>query len=79
MHHDLAELLRQRLSIIADHAFRDRDPAAHLAALQGISEKISTWIKDNRSACDPQLRHYLANSSFDKALAHLSADGTTAS
>ena len=69
----LTELLRQRVSIIADHAWRDRDAASHLAALQEVSEKISTWTAAHRSEVDAQLRHYLANCSFEKALAHLDA------
>ena len=37
MHDDLAALLRRRKETIADHAFRDRDPAAHLEALKAVS------------------------------------------
>lgn len=66
--HELAELLQQRLNLIADHAFRDRDPAAHLNALAEVSEKISTWTLQHRRELDPRLRHFLANSSFQKAL-----------
>lgn len=71
---ELIELLRQRISIIDDHAWRDRDGAAHLDALKQVSEKISAWTLAHRSEVDPQLRHYLSNSSFQKALAHLAAD-----
>ncbi len=70
---ELIDLLRQRVAIIADHAWRDRDSAGHLEALKDVSEKISGWTKDHRAAVDPQLRHYLANASFQKALAHLEA------
>ena len=70
---ELIDLLRQRVAIIADHAWRDRDAAAHLEALKEVSEKISAWTKAHRSEVDPQMRHYLANSSFQKALAHLEA------
>ena len=73
MHPELADLLRRRLSVIADHAWRDRDPAAHLDALKSASEDISAWTATHRSSLDPQLRHFLANSSFDKALAHIGA------
>jgi hypothetical protein len=73
MHPELAELLRQRLAVISDHAWRDRDAAAHLEALKDVSEKITAWTLANRSQLDPQLRHFLSNCSFDKALAHLDA------
>ncbi len=71
---ELIELLRQRIAIIADHAWRDRDGAAHLEALKQVSEKITAWTAAHRSEVDPQLRHYLGNSSYQKALAHLEAD-----
>jgi len=71
MHPELADLLRHRLSVIADHAWRDRDAAGHLEALKDVSEKISAWTLEHRSQADPQLRHYLANCSYDKALAHI--------
>lgn len=67
----LKTLLRRRISIIADHAWRDRDTTEHLEALQRVSEEISAWTLAHRSSVDAQLRHYLANASFQKALAHL--------
>jgi hypothetical protein len=70
---ELIELLRRRIAIIEDHAWRDRDPAGHLSGLQEVSEKISAWTVSHRASVDAQLRHYLANSSFQKALAHLEA------
>jgi transcription termination factor NusB len=71
MHPELAELLRRRISIIADHDWRDRDSAGHLEALKEVSERLMAWTAENRPNLDAQLRHYLANASFDKALAHL--------
>lgn len=71
MHADLIQLLRRRESVIADHAWRDRDAAGHLDALKNVSEEISAWAAANRDKSDPRLRHYLANASFAKALAHL--------
>jgi hypothetical protein len=68
---ELTELLRRRVAIIADHAWRDRDATAHLQALQEVSEKISAWTLAHRTEVDAQLRHYLANASYQKALAHL--------
>ncbi len=68
---ELIDLLRRRVAIIADHAWRDRDSTSHLEALKEVSEKISTWTLAHRTEVDAQLRHYLANASYQKALAHL--------
>ncbi len=70
---ELTDLLRQRVAIIADHAWRDRDAAGHLEALKDVSEKISAWTLAHRTEVDAQLRHYLGNASYQKALAHLDA------
>jgi hypothetical protein len=70
MHDDLIQLLRHRQSVIADHEWRDRDAAGQLAALREVSEKISAWAETHQSQIDPRLRHYLANASLAKALAH---------
>lgn len=70
---ELTALLRRRVDIIADHAWRDRDGTAHLEALKEVSEKISAWTLAHRIEVDAQLRHYLANASYQKALAHLEA------
>lgn len=67
----LADLLRRRESIIADHPWRDRDPADHLAALKKVSEEITAWANANEAAIDARLRHFLTNASFAKALAYL--------
>ena len=77
MHEILAELLRKRLRIIVDHAWRDRDPAAHLEALKEVSLAITDWTQTHRTGLDARLRHYLANSSYDKALAHIGAETTS--
>jgi len=70
---ELTTLLRRRISIITDHTWRDRDAAEHLEALKRVSEEISAWTLVHRSSVDAQLRHYLSNASFQKALAHLEA------
>lgn len=70
---ELTELLRRRIALIADHAWRDRDAASHLEALKDVSEEISAWTAAHRTSVDAQLRHYLANASYQKALAHLEA------
>ncbi len=72
MHPVLSALLQHRIDIIADHTFRDRDPAAHLGALKSVSEEIAAYTAANLSAFDPKLRHYLTNSSYQKARDHLS-------
>jgi hypothetical protein len=74
---ELTQLLRRRVEIIADHAWRDRDAAEHLAALQTISEAISTWAAEHRTSVDARMRHYLANASYQKALAHLESSKNT--
>jgi hypothetical protein len=71
MHPELQSLLQQRLDIIADHPFRDRDPAAHLNALKEVSEAIQTYAENHHRDLDPKLRHYLTQSSYQKALEHL--------
>lgn len=72
---ELTDLLRHRVAVIADHAWRDRDPEAHLEALKDVSEKIAAWTRSHRTEVDAQMRHYLANASYQKALAHLEASG----
>lgn len=68
---DLIDFLHRREAIIADHAWRDRDPTGHLDALKLVSQEISNWAVSHHERIDPRLRHYLANASFQKALAHL--------
>jgi hypothetical protein len=70
---DLTTLLRRRIAIIADHPWRERDADGHLEALKEVSEKISGWALEHRTELDARLRHYLANASYQKALAHLDA------
>jgi hypothetical protein len=66
----LASALRERLALIGDEVSR-RDPARHLAKLQSVSEKIAQLEKQLPSPVDPQLAHFLARCSYDKALALL--------
>jgi len=65
----LATLLRRRLEVVADHAWRDRDPDAHLAALAEVSTSIDQWHKSHADQLPPRLRHFLEGASYDKALA----------
>jgi hypothetical protein len=71
MNSELKSLLERRLEVIADHAWRDRDPAGHLGALREASEALSAWAREHRTEVDSQMRHFLANASYQKALAHL--------
>lgn len=68
---ELTELLRQRLQIIADHAMRDANPEMHLQALQRVSESIDGMRTTLHSELPPRLRHFLEQSSYQKALAYL--------
>ncbi len=70
-HPELAKLLRRRLGVIADHAWRERDPAGQLAALQEVSESIDAWYRAHRRGLDSRLAHFLTGASFSKALAYL--------
>ncbi|MFZ0435787.1 MAG: hypothetical protein WAL87_07455 [Chthoniobacterales bacterium] len=66
----LADALRERLAVIADHAHRDRDQTGHLQRLIDASTRIDTLITALPSGeLDPQFRHYLEKKSYDKALA----------
>jgi nitroreductase len=65
----LAEALRERLAVIADHAHRDRDQAGHLQRLIDVSGRIDSLIAAlTAQDLDPQFRHYLGKKSYDKAL-----------
>jgi hypothetical protein len=72
----LAEALRERLAVIADHAHRDRDQAGHLQRLIDVSGRIDTLIAAlPTQELDPQFRHYLEKQSYDKALAWIESGG----
>lgn len=65
----LLVLLTKRREIIADHAWRDRDADAHLAALKEVSEAIASEHRRLRPELPPRLAHYLQQCSYDKAAA----------
>ena len=69
----LTAALKERLALIADREFYQRDPAAHLARLQCVSGTIATIATSLPAPVDPQLAHYLQRCSYDKALAFLEA------
>lgn len=63
--------VKRRLDVVADHALRDRDPAAHLAALKEAASALDEQIRTLPANADPTLRHYLERQSYTKALAWL--------
>ena len=66
----LAETLRERLAVIADHGHRDRDAAAHLQRLMDVAARIDAYVALLPSdSLDPRLQHFLEGRSYDKALA----------
>ena len=73
VHQALADALKDRLALVADRAFYQRDPAAHMAELQTVSGRITALAAQLPPGGDPQLTHDLQRCSFDKALAFLEA------
>jgi hypothetical protein len=71
---ELAEALRERLSIIGDEKSR-RDPERHMQRLRKISERIEGLSAALPQPVDARLEHYLARQSYDKALDLLSRSG----
>ena len=71
LHQTLRDAVKARLDLVADHAFRDRDPAAHLSALKGAAHRLDAEVAGLPVDADPTLRHYLERQSYTKALAWL--------
>jgi hypothetical protein len=67
---DLSAALRERLAIIGDETSR-RNPEAHVARLEKISERIEELRVQLPKPIHPQLAHFLERSSYDKALEFL--------
>ena len=68
LHKKLLTAVKERLDIVSDHAFRDRDPAAHLAALKSAAAALDTEVSALPANVDPTLKHYLERQSYTKAL-----------
>ena len=68
---ELIAALRERLAVIADREWYQRDPVGHLARLQAISEQVVALQAKLPAPVDPQLAHYFQRCSYDKALAFL--------
>ena len=64
---DLAQALRERLSVIRDKESRC-DYVKHIDRLRVISEKIDRLQESLPPSIDPRLKHYLDRKSYDKAL-----------
>ena len=71
LHKSLHAAVKARLDIVADHAFRDLDAAAHLEALKAAAARLDTLVGSLPANTDPTLRHYLERQSYTKALAWL--------
>jgi hypothetical protein len=68
LHQKLLSVVKGRLDLVADHAFRDRDPASHLAALKSAAAILDAEVSALPANVDPTLRHYLERQSYTKAL-----------
>ena len=68
---ELLEALKNRLAVVADHEFRDRDPAAHLEALKAAAARLDVVSSRLPGNANPQLRHFIERQSFTKAIAWL--------
>lgn len=68
LYDELAEALRERLAVIADRAFYERDPAAHLEKLKAVSEKITQLGAALPRPIPGDFAHYLQRQSYQKAL-----------
>lgn len=64
----LAQALRARLALIANHQLRVQDPGAHLAKLKEAGEQIDNLVQQLPRDADPMLVHYLQRQSLNKAL-----------
>ena len=64
----LEQLLHARLDVIADHALRDRDPAAHLDKLREVATALDAEHQQLRATLPARLNHFMQQSSYQKAL-----------
>lgn len=66
----LADALRDRLSIIGDEASR-HDPETHTQRLRAASDRLEALERQLPNQIDPQLRHFLQRRSYSKALEYI--------
>ncbi|MCX6971903.1 MAG: hypothetical protein NTV93_17345 [Verrucomicrobia bacterium] len=67
----LESAIRRRLDVVADHALRDSDPAAHLEALKAAHRELESRVAALPPGTDPRLLHFLERQSYEKAVAFL--------
>ena len=65
---ELITLLERRLEVIGDAEMRENDLAEQLRQLQEVSESIQNFHVSKREKIPVRLRHFLENSSLNKAL-----------
>ena len=70
---ELADLLRFRLRVVADHELRDHDPDAHLKKLREVSEAVVEKHRSLQGGLPPRLEHFLTQCSYEKALDFIEA------
>jgi hypothetical protein len=68
LYDELADALRERLAVIADRAFYERDPAGHLEKLKAVSERITQLGAGLPRPVPGDFAHYLQRQSYQKAL-----------
>lgn len=71
----LADALRERIAVIADREFYQRDPSAHLEKLKSVSEQIDARAAALPKPVDGEFAHFIHRASYAKALAWLEARG----
>lgn len=67
----LEQLLEERVRIIEDRAFCDRDPSGHLQRLAEISQAIAAEHERLKPTLPARLNHFLGQASYQKALAFI--------
>lgn len=68
---ELGDRLQERLDVIADTRLAKSDPAAHLDKLKSASEAIFELQQQLQDEIPVRLKHFLEQSSYNKALAFI--------
>jgi len=68
---DLGDRLQERLDVIADTRLAKSDPATHLEKLKAASEAIFELQHQLEDQLPVRLKHFLEQSSYNKALAFI--------
>ena len=64
----LLTALQHRIDLVSDRAFFEKDPDAHLKALQQAAQQVELAFAALPEPVDPQLRHFIERQSFLKAI-----------